>query len=94
MINLVKNQHFIYIVISLFPLALITGPLIPEIIMFLIILIFFFEIIKSKKIKIFKNFIFLYFFIFITYLIIISFYSEYKNEILLKNIFIFRYLFL
>ena len=42
MINLVKNQNFIYIVISLFPLALITGPLIPEIIMFLIILIFFF----------------------------------------------------
>ena len=92
MINLVKNQNFIYIVISLFPLALITGPLIPEIIMFLIILIFFFEIIKERKIKIFKNFVFLYFFIFFAYLIIISFYSEYKNEILLKNIFIFRYL--
>ena len=92
MINLVKNQNFIYIVISLFPLALITGQMIKKIIIFLIFLIFFFEIIKERKIKIFKNFIFLYFFIFFAYLIIISFYSEYKNEILLKNIFIFRYL--
>lgn len=87
--NLQKNLTIFLIFI--FPLTLITGPLIPEIIVFLIIVIFLKDVIYIKNYTIFKNFYFIYFGLFIIYLIFISLISDFKDQILFKNLFFFRF---
>jgi O-antigen ligase len=78
--------------ISLFPIFLITGPLLPEILLFITCLVFLLELFKCNNFKFFKNFFFLYFFVFFTYLIFTTILSDYKNDILIKSLFNYRYL--
>ena len=69
--------------IAIFPLFLLTGPLIPEIIMLCVILYSFFFIIKEKKIQFYKNRYFIFFGIFylsIFFSTILNFYN-FNNSI-------------
>ena len=69
--------------IAIFPLFLLTGPLIPEIIMLCVVLYSFFFIIKEKKIQFYKNRYFIFFGIFylsIFFSTILNFYN-FNNSI-------------
>ena len=89
---LILKEKIPFFLIILFPISLITGPLIPEILLFITCLIFLFELFKKQNLNFLKKFFFIIFFIFFTYLIFISFLSDYKNDILIKNFFNYRYL--
>ena len=74
-----------------FPISLVIGPFVGELLMNTLVIIFIYScFIKKKwifvKTKFFKIFIVFYF-----YIIVNSIYSDYTNFILLKNIFYFRY---
>lgn len=85
------KDNFITFLICIFPLSLITGPLIAEIIIFFVILIFFTNIFTLRNYIIFKNFYFIYFGFYIIYLLFISLISDYRDEIFIKNLFFFRF---
>ena len=61
---------FSLLLLSFLPFALVIGPLITEIVINSLILIFLFHSIKNKDFFIFKNKIFIFFLLFYTYLII------------------------
>jgi hypothetical protein len=69
-INLTRfiNNFFLY-VIGLIPLFLLTGTLIPEILVLLVLIGFFYEIIKNKDFSYFNNKIFIFLIIIWVYLI-------------------------
>ena len=90
--NLSLNNISIFLLI-LFPLCLVTGPLLSEIFMNLISIIFLLKIYKKKDTKLFSETFFL-FFIFFYFIVLLSvFFSIYSEIILFKNIFYFRYIF-
>ena len=70
MINSRLNIDFSLLLLSLFPAALVVGPLIAEIIANTLILIFLFDSVRKKNFLIFKNKIFIFFLFFYIYLII------------------------
>ena len=80
------------IFILLFPLSLITGPLIPEILMNTVSLFFLFFLFISKDYKILNNKFFYYYLAFVTYIIFNSYFSIYNELIFLDNLFYFRFL--
>ena len=59
------------------PVFLITGPLLPDLSVVIIVFIFLFYVIKNNKIEIFKNIFFLYFICFYILLVISSVLSDY-----------------
>ena len=63
-LNKFKFNDFQFIILALLPLAFIIGPLIVEIIINILILIFIFKVIKIKKFDFIKNNIFIYLFFF------------------------------
>ena len=91
--NYVSKQYiFPSILILLFPVSLISGPLIPELLMLVLTVFFLITVIKNKEIKLFNNKFFIYISIYTIYIVIISYFSVYKDEILLKNLFYFRFI--
>ena len=93
--NNIKKQltpHNISIIfVFFFPIALVIGPFVAELLMNTVIIIFIYSCFVKKnwtfiKTKFFKIFIIFYF-----YIIINSIISDYTNSILLKNFFYFRY---
>ena len=70
-INLTRfNNNFFLYVIGLIPLFLLTGTLIPEILVLLVLIGFFYEIIKNKDFSYFNNKIFIFLIIIWVYLIL------------------------
>ena len=67
---MIKNSKFYNYLILLLPLGFITGPLILEILLFLITVLFFFEVKKKFFFELIKNFFFKIFFCFSIYLIL------------------------
>ena len=59
------------------PVFLITGPLLPDLSVVIIVFTFLFYVIKNNKIEIFKNIFFLYFICFYILLVISSVLSDY-----------------
>ncbi len=75
----------------LLPISLLTGPLIPEIILLLIILIFLFYSIKEKDWLYYNNNFSKFFLLFYIYLILRSFFSENPYLSLESSLFYFRF---
>ena len=69
--------------ILLFPFALVSGPLIPEIFLFVIVFSFVYLVQSEKKFKYFNNIFFKIFLFFFLIINISSFYNFYS--ILIKN---------
>jgi O-antigen ligase len=65
------------ILLVFIPVFLITGPLLPDLSVVIIVFSFLFYVIKSNKIEIFKNVFFLYFIGFYILLVISSIFSDY-----------------
>ncbi len=94
MIKLLSKKNFIpEILIALFPIALISGPLVPEIFILIINIFFLTNIIIKKDYHFLNNKLFYIISIFVFYVTALSLFSEYKDQIFLKNIFYFRFIF-
>lgn len=93
MLNLFSKRNFIpEILIILFPVALISGPLIPEIFMLIINTFFLYFLIRSKNFGILNNKLLIMLFFFTIYILILSYLSKYSDEIFFRNIFYFRFI--
>tara|TARA_B110000305_G_C19437575_1_gene639890 strand:- start:378 stop:1910 length:1533 start_codon:yes stop_codon:yes gene_type:complete len=79
-ISKLHKISFSLLLLSLLPIAFVVGPLIVEIIINTLILIFLYNCIKNKNFKLFKNKIFIFFFTFYIYLIINLIYSDFLKE--------------
>ena len=90
--NKLKLNDIQFIIIALLPLAFIVGPLIVEIIVNLLVLIFIFKVIKIKKFDFIKNNIFICLFIFYIILLSSLFQSSYFEETKLNVFFYFRFI--
>jgi O-antigen ligase len=88
------NINIVSFLVLLFPAALVSGPLIPEIIIFFLFLTILYTLFKTKDFSYFNNKIFKIFLIFLLYLIsssTLSFFN-YDNFHSFKNsVFYFRY---
>ena len=82
------SKLFLY----LFPIALVAGPFVAELIMNIISIIFIYLCIKKKNFNFLKSKYFLYFIIFYIYILINSALSDYASNIFLKNLFYIRYI--
>lgn len=80
------KNNFELLLLLLLPVGFVVGPLIAEIIVNTLIIIFLFDTIKNKKLFIFKNRVFIFFLIFYIYLIINLLLSNFIKESFL-NIF-------
>ena len=83
---------FQFILLAILPIAFVIGPLIVELIVNILILIFIFNELKKKKFNFIKNkiFVFLIFFYFI--LLLSQFNSEYFDETKINVFFYFRFI--
>ena len=78
--------------IMLFPLALLVGPFVAEVLMNFLIITFIYDVFKNKKYHVFKNKIFIFFFIFYIYLVINILLSEITEKVFLNIIFYIRFI--
>ena len=88
--NITLDKILTYLVIFI-PITLISGPLIPEILMFFAIAIFLYNIFKFKKYRYFKN---IYTYFFISFFLFINLRSLFAEEIFISlksTIFYFRF---
>ena len=88
--NIKLNKILSYFIL-IFPIALITGPLIPEIILFIVSILINFQIIKNKNFNFYKSKFTYFFLIFWIYLILNSFFAENSLWSLRTSLFYFRY---
>ena len=94
MLTKLNNLNILSFLVLIFPLSLVTGPLIPEVIIFFLFLSLLYTFAKEKKFYYFNNNIFRTFIIFYLYLNISSTlaYFNYDNLYSFKSsIFYFRY---
>ena len=87
---LLLDKFLSYLIIFI-PITLISGPLIPEILMFFVIIIFIYKTICLKNYKYFKNF---YTYFFLTFFLFINLRSIFVEEIFLSlksTLFYFRF---
>ena len=75
-----KKINFSLIFLSLLPVAFVIGPLIVEIFINILILIFLYNCVKKNNFYFFKNRIFIFFFIFYLFLIINLLFSDFFSE--------------
>tara|TARA_B100000780_G_scaffold258130_1_gene208333 strand:+ start:1833 stop:3398 length:1566 start_codon:yes stop_codon:yes gene_type:complete len=93
MINhITKNNFILSSLLLLFPISLISGPLIPELIMNVVSIIFAIRLINDKDSSIFHTNFFYYYLFFVIYIILNAYFSSYRSEIFFKNLFYFRFL--
>ena len=86
-----KNSNISSILIYFIPLALITGPLIPDILVTSVCLIFIYEVIKEKKFNYFNNKFFIFFLIFYLISVLSSIFSDNPYISLKSSLFYFRF---
>ena len=72
--NIINLSSILFVFI---PVFLITGPLLPDLSVVIIVFTFLFYVIKNNKIEIFKNIFFLYFISFYILIVISSIFSDY-----------------
>ena len=95
---ILKNQkitidNFLLIIICLVPCAIIVGPLIADLFVTIICIAYLAEILKKRKLNIFKNKLFIFFFLFYIYLLINTFLiSNIYKEVWINVIFYFRFI--
>ena len=89
-----KNSNISSILIYFIPIALITGPLIPDILVTSVCLIFIYEVIKEKKFNYFNNKFFIFFLIFYLISVLSSIFSDNLYISLKSSLFYFRFGFL
>ena len=93
---IVSNKYtindFQFFLIILLPLAFVAGPLIVELIINILIVIFLFNIFKNKKFDLIKNKLFLTLFVFYLILLLAHFHSEYFNETKINVFFYIRFI--
>ncbi len=85
------SKKFCVYLIGTLPLALVAGPFVGELFLFIIFSVFLFYLVKEKLYKIFNNKYFIFFLIFCFYLSVLSFFS---SEILISaksSFFYFRF---
>ena len=87
-----KDSDTSFILLCFLPAALVTGPLLSEIIINFISIVFVYDVFKNKKFNLFKNIIFAYFFIFFLYLLITGISSDIFNKIAPNVLFYFRFI--
>jgi O-antigen ligase len=75
-----KKINFSLILLSLLPVAFVIGPLIVEIFINILILIFLYNCVKNNNFYFFKNRIFIFFFLFYLFLIINLLFSDFFLE--------------
>lgn len=88
---MIKNLQFYNYLILLLPLGFITGPLILEILLILITVLFFFDVKKSFFFELIKSFFFKIFFCFSIYLILSFFIFSRYNIGYTYSLFFIRY---
>ena len=76
----------------IFPAALVAGPFAAELSMNTVSIIFLYNVFKKKNFLFCKQKFFIIFILFYTYLLLCSFFSEYAEEIIYKNLFYFRFI--
>lgn len=86
-----EQNKFLVLILSIFPIALITGPLIPEIIIFLTIILFLINFRKFSLTK-FEKKIITVLLIWWLYLLILSFFSSDIKVSFKSTLFYFRYI--
>lgn len=74
-----------------FPISLVAGPLVAEITMNTMSIIFLYYLSKKKNFYFFKEIFFKIFILFYIYILISSIFSVYAKDIIYKNFFYFRY---
>ncbi len=89
---ILNKKNIFSLLIILFPIALVTGPLIPELISFLLLIYFFFNFSSKKSLKIFKSKIIIFLLLLYFYLLIISLSKIEISEVLKDQFFYFRYI--
>jgi len=87
-----KINDFQFIFLALLPLAFVIGPLIVEIIVNTLVIIFIFNIFKKRKLDLIHNKIFILLFVFYLILLLSHFQSNYFNETKLNVFFYFRFI--
>ena len=80
------------ILLYFFPATLVIGPFVSEIFMNLISVFFIFFIFKNKKFDFIKDPFFIIAIIFVIYLLINTFISDYSEVLIKRNLFYFRYI--
>ena len=85
------NNSLIKYLLFLLPLSLITGPLLPELVVFFLITYFFFSSIKQNINYIFKNNFFKLFIINFLFIIVRNYFSDYFFKNYLNSLFYFRF---
>ena len=88
---MIKNSNLSSILIYLIPIALVTGPLIPDLIVSFVCIVFLYEIIRDKKFFYLKNNFFLLFSLFWIVSILSSLFSENLFISLKSSLFYFRF---
>lgn len=91
-LNKFKLNDFQFIILALLPLAFIIGPLIVEIIINILILIFLHKVIKNKKFDFIRNNLFIYLFIFYIILLSSLFQSNFFGETKVNVFFYVRFI--
>ena len=84
-------NEYLLILISLVPIALVSGPLVPEIILFIVNSLFIYYVIKLKCFDFLNSKFFKYFIIFYLYILIRSLFSENIFFSLKSSLFYFRF---
>ena len=87
-------KNILFYLSPLIIIGLITGPLVPEIIMNLSVLLFIYILYLEKNFEIHKNKLFLFLFLFFIYIILNSFFTEKILISLKSSLFYFRFFFL
>ena len=93
MINLnISYNYFLSFLIILIPLALLTGPALPDIIVSITAILFIFISIKNQEYKYYNNFISKFFLVLCLFFIINSLMSEFVYFSLRSSLFYFRFI--
>lgn len=87
----INLNDFHRILLLSFPIALITGPLLPELIILISIFIYFFKCSIKEIQKDFSNKIFLFLLAFTAYIFVVGFISFASQKSLISSIFFFRF---
>ena len=90
--ELINFNKFLAFLVTIFPILLISGPLIPEIILIIVSISINFQIIKKKEFNFYNSNIVYFFLFFWLYLIINSLFADDKIWSLKTSLFYFRYL--
>ena len=90
--NNIKQINFSFILLLLIPVSFVIGPLISELLINTLSLIFLFNILKNRKAYIFENQIFIYFFIFYLFLIFSLVNSSFFKESAINIFFYIRFI--